>query len=210
MRLRKIGWRRILVGIALSGIFACNGIAFMQALAMTHFSASGSRTPSIEAMSPPEKAWAVLTGVNVPRPKNTHTPQDVGLQFTTETISFQNGDTLEAWSIRQTEPRGIIILFPAYAESKESELAQAAAFHNMGYSTLMVDYRGVGGSSGDDTTLGVREAKDVARGHAPRRKSRQACNHGRAPPKRACARAKDPGPVAPKLVYILFPDPNLA
>lgn len=147
----------------LLGIVACNGIAFMQARAMTHYSQGGQRTPRIEAMSLPEKVWAVLAGVNVPRPENAHTPVDVGLEYSTETIPFPNGETLEAWLVPHAEPRGTVILFPAYAESKESELTQASAFHEMGYSALMVDFRGVGGSSGNDTTLGVREAKDVAR-----------------------------------------------
>jgi len=129
---------------------------------MTHFSAGGERTASIEAMSPPEKLWVALTGVNVPRPQNTHTPEDVGLEYEVRTINFDNGDTLEAWYVPAVRPRGIILAFPAYAESKESELAQAAAFHSMGYDVLMVDFRGAGGSSGNDTTLGIREAKDVA------------------------------------------------
>ena len=33
----------------------------------------------------------------------------------------------------------------------------------MGAAAFLVDYRGAGGSSGDDTTLGVREGSDVAR-----------------------------------------------
>jgi alpha-beta hydrolase superfamily lysophospholipase len=163
MRLRRIAWRRLIAGMVLLTVLACNGIAWMQARAMTHFTSDGERTPPIEAMSLPEKAWAVLAGVNVPRPQNTHTPQDVGLQYTVQTISFQNGDSLEAWYIPRTEPRGAVLMFPAYAESKESQIAHATAFHDMGYDILMVDFRGVGGSSGADTTLGVREAKDVAR-----------------------------------------------
>jgi hypothetical protein len=34
--------------------------------------------------------------------------------------------------------------------------------HELGYSTFLVDFRGVGGSSGSVTTLGIREAADVA------------------------------------------------
>jgi alpha-beta hydrolase superfamily lysophospholipase len=163
MRLRRIGWRRVFVGVVLFSILACNGIAWMQARAITHFTAGGERTPPIEAMSLSQKAWAVLAGVNVPRPQNTHTPQDVGLQYTVQTITFQNGDSLEAWYIPHTEALGVVLMFPAYAESKESQIAQATAFHDIGYDILMVDFRGAGGSSGADTTLGVREAKDVAR-----------------------------------------------
>ena len=41
-------------------------------------------------------------------------------------------------------------------------LAPAQAFHRLGYDAILVDFRGVGGSSGNTTTLGVREAQDVA------------------------------------------------
>lgn len=159
----RINWRRSLIALLLISILACNSIAWMQALAMTHFSSGGQRTATIEAMTPIEKVWTALTGVNVPRPLNTRSPEDVGLKYEVTTISFDNGETLEAWYVPAERPRGTIISFSAYAESKESELAQLAAFHEMGFAVLMVDFRGTGGSSGAETSLGVREAKDVAR-----------------------------------------------
>jgi alpha-beta hydrolase superfamily lysophospholipase len=55
-------------------------------------------------------------------------------------------------------------MFTGYAQSKDALLSEAAALHDMGYDTLMVDFRGAGGSSGSDTTLGVRESEDVAAG----------------------------------------------
>ncbi len=61
-----------------------------------------------------------------------------------------------------SQPHGIVLMFPGYAESKESLLAPAAALYEMGYDTLLVDFRGAGGSSGQDTMLGVREGNDVA------------------------------------------------
>jgi len=161
--LRRLSWRKVIAIAVIAGIVACNGIAWIQARAMTHFSSGGQRTPAIEALSLSEKVWTVLAGVNVPRPQNSRTPQDVSLPYEVHTISFPDGDTLEAWYIPVEQPRGTFLMSPAYAESKETMLAQAVAFHEMGYDTLMVDFRGVGGSSGQDTTLGVREAKDVAR-----------------------------------------------
>lgn len=161
--LKKIGWRRLILGVVFLGLLACNGIAWMQAHAMTHFAPDGTRTPPIEALSLPEKVWAVLTGVRIPRPINTHTPFDMGLSYEVRTISFQSGGTLEAWYTPGAQAKDMILMFPAYAESKESLLAEAVAFYEMGYSTLMVDFRGAGGSSGDDTTLGIREAQDVVR-----------------------------------------------
>ena len=51
-----------------------------------------------------------------------------------------------------------LAFFPGYATPKESLLGAASAFHGWGYTAVLVDFRGVGGSSRSDTTLGVREA----------------------------------------------------
>src|SRR5690606_20716074 len=48
-----------------------------------------------------------------------------------------------------------------YAESMEQLLDVAVALHELGHDALLVDFSGSGGSSGDGTTLGVREAEDV-------------------------------------------------
>ncbi|MFL5734327.1 MAG: alpha/beta hydrolase [Chloroflexia bacterium] len=139
-----------------------NAVALAQARAMTHYSPGGERTPRIEDMTLPEKAWAVFTGLNVPRPANTHAPHDAGLEYETRHINASAGEELEAWYVPARQSRGIVLMFPGYAERKESLLPAAVAFHDLGYDALMVDFRGTGGSSGNDTTLGVREGTDVA------------------------------------------------
>lgn len=134
----------------------------MQARAMTHYVEAGERTAKPEELSLTEKAWIVLTGVRLPRPTNYQTPQNVGLRFETHQIAFPDGERLEAWFVPSQVSRGVVILFPPYGTSKQTLLAPSKIFHDLGYDALLVDFRGVGGSSGSDTTLGVREAKDVA------------------------------------------------
>jgi alpha-beta hydrolase superfamily lysophospholipase len=53
-------------------------------------------------------------------------------------------------------------MFHGYAAGKAALLPEAKAFYELGHATLLVDFRGSGGSDGDETTLGVDEAKDVA------------------------------------------------
>jgi alpha-beta hydrolase superfamily lysophospholipase len=53
------------------------------------------------------------------------------------------------------------MMYHAYVSTKSSLLAAAAEFHAMGYEVEMVDFPGSGGSTGNDTTLGYREALDV-------------------------------------------------
>ncbi len=134
----------------------------MQARAMTHYVKDGERTAKPEKLSVTDKVWIVLTGVHVPRPTNQQTPKDGGLAYQTHQIVIPNGEKLEAWFIPAKSSRGVVLLFPPYGASKQALLAPSQIFHDLGYDTLLVDFRGVGGSSGSDTTLGVREASDVA------------------------------------------------
>jgi hypothetical protein len=53
-------------------------------------------------------------------------------------------------------------MFHGFAASKASLLPAAEAFHELGYDALLVDFRGSGGSDGYATTIGYREADDVA------------------------------------------------
>ena len=64
--------------------------------------------------------------------------------------------------IQASKKQGLVLLFPAYAASKQTLLQEIKLLHRVGYATFSVDLRGVGDSSGSDTTLGVREAEDVA------------------------------------------------
>jgi alpha-beta hydrolase superfamily lysophospholipase len=100
--------------------------------------------------------------VKLPRPENHSTPVDHYLPFESHHISLSKNEQLEAWFVPHPQSRGIVVMFPGYAGVKEALLTPAAQFYQFGYSSLLVDFRGSGGSSGDDTTLGLREADDVA------------------------------------------------
>ncbi|NTW03271.1 MAG: alpha/beta fold hydrolase [Oscillochloris sp.] len=136
-----------------------NLLAFVQARAATHFVADGSPIVTTEL---PQQIFALLTGVQVPRPQNHTTPADHNLAYETRMIALPNSEQLETWYVPQPQPRGIVLMFVGYAGAKEGALTPAAKFYQFGYSSLIVDFRGAGGSSRNDQTLGVREAEDVA------------------------------------------------
>jgi uncharacterized protein len=102
--------------------------------------------------------------VELPRPENQITPQKFQLVYETRHIPIGKAseENLEAWYIPAQKSRGLVLLFSPYGSSKSALLAPTKIFHDLGYDALLVDFRGAGGSSGNDTTLGVREAKDVA------------------------------------------------
>jgi alpha-beta hydrolase superfamily lysophospholipase len=147
-----------------AGFLIMNSIAYMQAWNMTHFAPGGERTPPPEALSALGRGAVVIAGVKVPKPQNQHTPGDIGLPYQVHHVSVGNGEgeTLEAWHVPHPQARGVVLMFPGYAVPKDGVLGAARPFHGLGYDLFMVDYRGVGGSSGQDTTLAVREGADVA------------------------------------------------
>jgi uncharacterized protein len=138
-----------------------NGVAFMHARAMTHFTHDGIRTPPPESLSYVDKAGVMLTGIRVPRPESDATPELVGLSFATHRLQGDAGD-LEAWHIPHTNAKGLVLMFHGYASCKAALLPEAKVFHDLGYATLLLDFRGSGGSSGSETTIGYNEADDVA------------------------------------------------
>jgi alpha-beta hydrolase superfamily lysophospholipase len=148
--------------VVLAGFALLNVIAYRHAYALTHFASGGNRPPRPESLSLLQKVHVLLAGVQLPRPVNKNSPLDQGLTYEVHRIT--GGDVgLEAWHVPRQEARGLVVLFHGYSACKATELSEAKAFHDLGYATLLVDFRGSGGSGGDVTTLGVREADDVAR-----------------------------------------------
>ena len=145
----------------MSAIVSVNVVAFMQARAMTHFADGGSRTAAPEQLSALEKFSVLLTGVNIPRPKNNRTPSSWASDFETYRIQNPDGATLEAWYVAGGKDRPIVTLFHGFAVSKAALLPAAQVFHELGYGVLLVDFYGSGGSTGSGTTIGVKEADDV-------------------------------------------------
>lgn len=136
--------RRSCLAIILTAFLIVNAIAYLGAYTSTHFVATGQR------------------GIGLPRSENTTTPRDRGLPYLTQKLSLNATEWLETWFIPAKQPQGTILLFPGNGGSKSQQLLPlAAVFHDWGYNTVLVDFRGLGGSSGHTTTIGFREAEDV-------------------------------------------------
>lgn len=153
---------RLSVAALVSAVACVNVLAFMQARAMTSFTGNGERTGRPEQLSVLDRLTVLLSGVNIPRPANRRTPGDFSLSFETHRFSNGDGAMLETWFLPGKNDRLVVALFHGYAASKSTLLTAARAFHRLGYATLLVDFYGSGGSSGTGTTIGVKEANDVA------------------------------------------------
>lgn len=157
-------FRKVLLPWSLSVglvVIAINWLAYRQAQAMTRFVPSGQRTERLEHISFAGKVRALFLGVEIPRPRNSRNPANLGLAFETRLVPAAVGQ-LEAWVIRGEAANGWVVLFHGYAESKDSLLEVALRFHRKGFGVVLVDFRGSGGSAGNVTTVGYAEARDVA------------------------------------------------
>jgi len=158
-------WKHRWLTMSLCAAFllvASNIVAFNQAWSMTHFRDSGSRTATPEALSFIDKLCVTLVGVSIPRPTNTIDPGSIGLEFETHKFGGPGSNDLEAWFIPIAIPKGLVLLAHGYGACKASLLPSAKVFHDWGYSTLLLDFRGSGGSRGAETSIGVRESDDIA------------------------------------------------
>lgn len=146
--------RRVLWTLLVLFILA-NVIAFMHAYKFTHFTNSSVERTS-NHLSLAEKLKTVFTGVNNPRPVNKKLPVRPY-----ETIKIKSNKELEAWLIKIDSAKGTIILFHGYGGEKSLMLDKAEQFLKIGYNTMLVDFMGSGGSEGNTTTIGFKEAVEV-------------------------------------------------
>jgi alpha-beta hydrolase superfamily lysophospholipase len=98
------------------------------------------------------------------RPINNKSPSLFGLKYIDRRIWINKKEWLGTWFIpaKNYSSRGTIVLFPGNGDTKGNQLLEPAKiFHTLNYDLLLVDFRGVGDSSGNTRTIGVQEAKDV-------------------------------------------------
>jgi uncharacterized protein len=78
-------------------------------------------------------------------------------------IKLKSSDNLmlDAWYIPVKNAKGAIAIFHGHGSEKSANLSQSDTFNEMGYSTLLVDFRAHGKSEGNTCTIGYREAADV-------------------------------------------------
>ncbi|GAA4052643.1 hypothetical protein GCM10022409_44400 [Hymenobacter glaciei] len=153
--------RRWLLLVLLAAFGAMNAVAFFHAWRFTHFSNEpGLHSPNPEQLGSGQKLWLLLTGIRNPKPLNGPTPS---FPVETVTIASPNGP-LEAWYARPDSgrSRGTVALFHGYTSSKSHLTHEAGYFRRLGYNVLLVDEAGNGNSAGFRTTVGYREADDVA------------------------------------------------
>ena len=133
-----------------------NVITFFHAYKFTHFADSGTHRIKPENLTTSQKMGILFLGVKNPKPVNTQFPTQ---KYTT--LHLKSNVTIECWSINVPNSKGTAVLFHGYAGEKSQLIDRSDEFIKMGYSTLLVDFMGSGGSEGNQTTIGYLEAEEV-------------------------------------------------
>jgi fermentation-respiration switch protein FrsA (DUF1100 family) len=93
------------------------------------------------------------------------TPQSYGLGFETVGIRTADGETLQAWWVPAEGARGTVLFFHGNAGNISHRLDYLLMFNRLRYSTLIVDYRGYGRSTGTPSEEGTYRDAEAAWEH---------------------------------------------
>ncbi len=63
--------------------------------------------------------------------------------------------------IKADSAKGTVLMFHGFSSCKASMITKSEELVKMGYNTLLVDFMGSGGSDGNETTIGFKEAEEV-------------------------------------------------
>lgn len=155
--MKKVLTRTIIILLILFGLL--NVMIYNHAWQLTHFSKNSDHVKKKpEEYTFFEKGKLAFTGVSLPRPKNQEVPANPY-----ETLAIPGPIQLEAWLVKVPEPKGVVLLFHGYQNSKSGMVGYGDRLNAAGYHTLLVDFPGSGGSEGLETSIGFYEGGDVQR-----------------------------------------------
>lgn len=140
-----------------------NVVAVFHSYKFTHFADDNvEKTLKPEQLTFGGKVKALSFGVNNPRPENKIKPA-----VTYETVELQSNKKIECWylhkdsSAKTDTVKGTVIICHGYGGEKSSMLDKAMVFDSLKYNALLLDFMGSGGSEGNTTTIGFKEAEQV-------------------------------------------------
>ena len=92
----------------------------------------------------------------------TLSPQSYGLRHESVEIHTADGETLAAWWVPAEDARGSVLFFHGNAGNISHRLDYLLMFHRLRYTTLIVDYRGYGRSTGSPSEEGTYRDAEAA------------------------------------------------
>ncbi len=146
-----------IVRLLAAGFILLNISAAFHGYQFTHFADADESKTQASELSFGDKLFVLFFGIANPRPQTQAYPK---VEY--QSIQVPSGEELlEVWDIMVENAKGYVILFHGYSGEKSAMLRRAALIREMGYNTMLVDFRASGGSSGNTTSIGYKESEDV-------------------------------------------------
>ena len=89
-------------------------------------------------------------------------PQSYGLRYETVELRTADGETLQAWWVPADNARGVVLFFHGNAGNISHRLDYLLMFNRLRYTTLILDYRGYGKSTGSPSEEGTYRDAEAA------------------------------------------------
>jgi hypothetical protein len=90
------------------------------------------------------------------------TPRDAGLDFEEVWLKTRDGETLHGWFVPVAQPRGTVLMLHGNAGNISHRIGYLEMLARLGYSSLIIDYRGYGRSSGTPSEAGTYRDAEAA------------------------------------------------
>jgi fermentation-respiration switch protein FrsA (DUF1100 family) len=90
------------------------------------------------------------------------TPQAYGLAYEAVTLPTADGEKLAAWWVPHERAEGTVLIFHGNAGNISHRIDYLTMFYRLGYSTLLIDYRGYGQSTGSPSEEGTYRDAEAA------------------------------------------------
>lgn len=89
-------------------------------------------------------------------------PQSYGLRYEAVELQTADGETLQAWWVPAENARGVVLFFHGNAGNISHRLDYLLMFNRLRYTTLILDYRGYGKSTGSPSEEGTYRDAEAA------------------------------------------------
>ncbi|MFP3873392.1 MAG: alpha/beta hydrolase [Thiohalophilus sp.] len=98
----------------------------------------------------------------LPSRELARTPADIDLAYKDVDLQTRDGVNLHGWWVEHPQPRGTILFFHGNAGNISHRLQTLRLFHELGYRSLIIDYRGYGQSGGKPSEPGLYADAEAA------------------------------------------------
>ena len=130
----------------------------LYAYKLTHFYEPSLKLARPQSKNIFTKTWKLFRGPKLQKTEESEIPH---FPYETIQLTTKKNNLIEAWYIPVDSAKGTIIMIHGLGANKSFLLDEAYEFRYLGFNVMMVDLRAHGKSSGNTSTLGIRESEEV-------------------------------------------------